>query len=219
MVNQKTPKGPLAGLLVVELGDRIGAAACGSLLAQIGAEVVLLEHADGTPPRGKWTNRPVISAGKRSLRALRSGADIAALLARADVIIGSTDLGGALAMPSRQAHQVTCDITAFGSTGPLAGKAFSDAMVQAIAGIADTTGAPEGPPTPVGLPILEYAAGLYAASGIMAALRIRRATGKGQHVEVALYDCALSALPTFLPFHYVGKPVTRAGNRIDQLLL
>ena len=212
VVSKEKVAGPLAGTLVVELGNRIGAAACGSLLAQIGADVVLLEPMDGTSSCGKWANRPVISAGKRSFRA---GADdvVTRLLERADIIIGSSDLGGPLAMPARKPTQITCDITAFGSTGPMSGLPFPDALVQALSGIADTTGAPDGPPTPVGLPILEYAAGLYAASGVMAALRIRRHTGAGQHVEVALYDCALSALPTFLPFHYVGKPVTRSGNR------
>ena len=100
-----------------------------------------------------------------------------------------------------------------GSSGPLAGRADADALVQAVSGLADITGEPGGPPVLSGFPIAEGMAALVAASGIIAALRERTLSGRGQALEVALYDCAFSTYVAFMPFPLTGQAVTRAGNR------
>ena len=134
------------------------------------------------------------------------------MLHSADIVLLSSDV--TVTPESEWRHdQIICDITAFGDSGPLSGLAYSDAMVQAVSGIVDTTGNPADPPAPVGFPILEFCAGIYAAAAVIVALRVRRLHERGQRIDIALFDCALSTLSTFLPFHMVGKPAIRAGNR------
>ncbi len=206
--------GALSDLLVLELGDRVGVGACGSLLAQLGAEVILVEPTHTGLAAHKWRNRAVMAAGKRSL--VDDCSDprgvTRALLESADVVLLSSDVTSAPKWSKGQ-QQVVCDITAFGACGPLAHRAYSDTLVQALAGVADTTGDPAGPPSIIGFEVLEFAAGIYAVSAVLAALRVRQSCTMGQDVEIALFDCAVAALSTFLPFPMVGKTISRSANR------
>ncbi len=217
---------PLQGLLVAEVGERIAAGACGSLLAQLGACVVVLEPPSGktASAAGKWRRRASAVAGKLSLlvdeddpgdRALREE-----LMRHADVVLFSSDFAPGAPAWSREAGadeiargQVLCDITAFGHSGPLAGRGGSEALVQALGGIVHTTGFAEGGPELVRTPILEMSTGLYAASAVLAALHVRRLRGAGQRIDMALMDAAVNALPNFFVLHYAGEPAERAGNR------
>ena len=209
------PTPPLAGLLVVEHGDRLGTTVCGSLLAQLGADVAIVERSHA-PARHKWTSRASSVLGKRSIlvRAGDAGDDafLDELLRAADIVLLSSDVSHDCRHRPLP-EQIICDITAFGSSGPLSGRPYSDALVQAIAGLADTTGDPDAGPSLIGFPFCEVSAGIYAAASTLVAQRVRRTRGIGQLIDVALFDCAVSALSTFLPFHAVGKAVTRAGNR------
>jgi len=209
---QEAHQPPLAGLLVVEYGDRLAVTACCTLLAQLGAEVVLIERPQSASTY-KWTDRTLCAAGKRSviIDPARDAAMLAELLQRADIIVSSSDVTPLTLGPDTP-NRIVCDITAFGGTGPLTGTPASDAEVQSLSGLADTTGNPAGAPTLIGFPFCELSAGLYAAAAIMVACRVRRTQGPGQHIDIALFDCAVNALSTFLPFHMIGKPVTRAGN-------
>jgi crotonobetainyl-CoA:carnitine CoA-transferase CaiB-like acyl-CoA transferase len=151
-------------------------------------------------------------AEKRILSLEEERAEIARAAAAADVLLTSSDVsrGCASFHPERQ---IACDITAYGASGPMAGKPHCDALVQAFAGLADTTGEPNAPPTLCPFPQTEGMAALYAAAGVLTALRVRERSGFGQGIEIALFDCAFSTLSTFLPFHFSSRPVTRAGNR------
>jgi len=199
-------------MLVVEYGDRLAVAACCTLLAQLGAEVVLIERPEPAATH-KWSDRTLCSAGKRSvvIDPVQDAALLERLLRQADIIVSSSDVTP-LSLARGTPARIACDITAFGATGPLSGTAASDAQVQSLSGLADTTGNPTGAPTLIGFPFCELSAGLYAAAAIMVACRVRRTQGPGQHIDIALFDCAVNALSTFLPFHMIGKPVTRAGN-------
>lgn len=214
----------LGHLRVVELGQRVAAGACGSLLAQLGAQVILVE-----PPvprtNDKWANRPVTAAGKSSIvidRASASGrTELQSLIEDADVVLLSTDLCAderALWDGPRPRSQLVCDITAFGHSGPLAGKAMPEALVQAHSAVADTMGDRDGPPALIGAPLLDMESAVYAAAAIVAALRVRRRLGFGQRIEIALYDVAVNALLTFIPMHLIGRPSGRAGNRHPTLV-
>src|SRR5512145_148736 len=141
----------LAGIVVTEVGTRVGAGVCGSLLRQLGATVVLVEPATGPDARGLTLSRQ-LSAGKLSFAPTSgSAADrklLERLLVRSDVILTSSDVDPQLSPAVRTDLEtggaVICDITAFGATGPLAGQGYSDLQVQAFSGVVDTTGMADG---------------------------------------------------------------------------
>lgn len=198
---------PLEGVRVVELGTRIAAGAAGSLLAQLGADVLLVEPRTAKPTKGKWQARALFAAGKRSIVSDPDEAILSTVLGTADVVLTSSDVDPA--WPGCRSA-ILCDLTAFGSSGPLAGQPEDDAAIQALAGITETTGAANGPALAVGAPVLELSASLYAAAAVIAALREPGRTP--QRIEVALFDCAVNALTTFLPAHFGGKAPSRIGN-------
>ncbi|MHA1114195.1 MAG: CoA transferase, partial [Alphaproteobacteria bacterium] len=138
------------------------------------------------------------------------------VLDAADVVLTSSDLAGPFADAAAgldDGRRVICDLTAFGSDGPLAGEPHPDALVQALTGLMDTSGFADGPPQGMPAPILEFSAAIYGAAAVLAALRVRGGGGGGQGIEVALYDCAVSMLTTFLAAHFGGGRARRVGNR------
>ena len=207
---------------MLELGVRIGASVAGSALAELGATVVFVESPcllDSSPT--KISCREQFAAGKLSLLWDRgSEADqrlLAKLVDAADVVLLSSDLDAenARVMHGKAANAVVCDITAFGSSGPLSGRAFSDMQIQALSGILECTGVPGGEPALVPLPLVEHMAGLYAVGAILCALRQKRRDGFVQPVEISLYDVAFAAMTSFLAPALDGQTqdVTRVGNR------
>lgn len=214
----------LGNLRVLELGARVGAGACGGLLAQLGAEVILVE-----PPRpsdtDKWQNRPAMAAGKSSIVIDDTSAEgrqqLAKLLTSADVVLLSSDLSSTCNWvwnAPRPAQQIICDITAFGRSGPMAGTPLPETLVQAYSAVADTMGENDGPPALIGAPLLDMEAAAYAAAAIIAARRVVRQHGFGQRIEIALYDVAVNSLLTFIPMYLVGKASGRNGNRHPTLV-
>ena len=209
----------LDGPIVVELGDRAAVGLCGGLLAQLGARVILVEPR--APSRhDKWRQRPVCAAGKQSIVLDRGNphdrAWLESLVALADVLLLSSDVTDedrALWQRPRDRRLVICDITAFGHTGPLAGTALPEALVEAMTGIVDTTGPQGGAPAAVGTPVLETHAAAYAACAVVAALRVARKQGTGQRIDVALFDVGVTSLVNHLALHAAGKPTGRTGNR------
>ena len=201
---------PFSNVLVVEAGRRIAVAAAGRLLADLGATVVILDEPDG------GGNAP-LRVGKRSLAlsgdAERDAPALTRLIGAADVVLRSSDAPCPWdALVAAPPACIDCDVTAFGA--PLRpGPAWPEPLIQALAGLVDTTGPKGGAPGLSRVPAIEFAAGLYAAAAVAAALRTRAAGGPGQAVTVGLYDCAVNALATFLPLHFGGKQPSRAGNR------
>ena len=195
---------PLDGITVAELGGRYAVGACGSLLSQLGATVLYVEGDD--LPGDKWAHRATYALGKEPLPADRRQAAIEA----ADIILTSSDIDGD---KTRYENAIHIDLTAFGHTGPLAGKPYSDALIQALTGVADTNGQEGGAPFAAGAPILEYEAAIYGAAAAVAALRVRRLGGPNQFGDISLFDCGINSLPTYLPAHYDGKIPKREGNR------
>lgn len=210
-------EGALAGTLVVEIGSRVGAGVCGSLLAQLGATVVLVEDAGQKQRSGKALHRAQFSAGKLSIVAdpAREPGLFRDLIASCDAVVCSSDQDGSLLPPGAAERQVVCDITAYGHTGALAEKPDSELQIQAVTGIMETTGLSDGPPVPIALPVVEFMTGVYAAASTIAALRVKAASGAGQLIDMALYDCAFAAMATFLPRVLTGdtEPIKRIGNR------
>jgi crotonobetainyl-CoA:carnitine CoA-transferase CaiB-like acyl-CoA transferase len=209
---------PLDGIRVLELGWRVGISACGALLAQLGAEVMVIEpHQTSTD--GKWRHRAASMAGKHSVVLCGDAAEDHALISkvapRVDVILSSGDWSGshsAWELPV-SAGTIACDITAFGHSGPLAGLSGTCETVEALSGVLDTNGLSDCPPIPCGTEVLEFSAALFACSSILAALHLREKEGIGQRIDIALYDTAINALVNFIPLHMTGQAVTRSGNR------
>ena len=199
----------LKGLLVAEHGGRTGVAVCGSLLAQLGATVVTVEHPHAA---GKWAFRDQFSAGKLSVLA----ADFAGLPPQAhaafDVVLLSSDVSHDPGAASTR--QVVCDVTALGAGNT--DDNLTDAEIQALTGILATTGMPNEAPRPIPFPLVEYLAGINAASAVIAAHIERRRSGLGQRADIALYDCGFLATSSFLARLLAPSPcgeIRSMGNR------
>jgi crotonobetainyl-CoA:carnitine CoA-transferase CaiB-like acyl-CoA transferase len=130
-----------------------------------------------------------------------------------DVIIVSSDRCDAerrkiVTQLKASGETIVCDITAKGND-----TAYSDAQIQAMSGLMDTTGFAASAPVLIGVPFAEISAALYASAAVAAALRVRRMAGLKQNIEVNLFGCAINALTTFLPAAFNGDPAERVGNR------
>ncbi|WP_328394042.1 CaiB/BaiF CoA-transferase family protein [Nocardia sp. NBC_00416] len=202
-------------LLVVEMGNRIAVGACGSLLANLGADVVVIEPPAAVGRKrlgGKWIDRVTAVAGKRVVTASPDNAAlIDDLIARADVVVVSSDEPDHRALTGH--HAIICDVTAFGSTGPLSGTGGSEQLLQAWSSTAWLTGQRTGAPVISTVAALDMEAAVYAASAILAALRYRNITGTRQQIEIAVFDVAINALAAFLPLPMTGSSAIRNGNR------
>lgn len=205
----------LDGVLVVEIGERRAVAACGLLLAQAGATVVVVEPEDAGD-HAKWKSRPTLMAGKESLSLSDANDRIDDAIRAADVVLLSSDLDRAAlsGLVARiGADRIVCDITGFGPDAPPERRGWPEKIMQAYCGVADITGPAEAPPTPSDVAVLEFHSGIYGAAGVLAALRVRDRDGIVQRVDISMHECGINSLATFLPLHYGGKKTRRAGNR------
>jgi crotonobetainyl-CoA:carnitine CoA-transferase CaiB-like acyl-CoA transferase len=208
----------LQNVTVVEAGGRGAVAICGSLLAQMGATVITIENRDKS---AKAVHRAQYSAGKLSFQpdpdSEGDQALLAKLLACGDIVLTSSDVDPAWLQVAgtKSSGNVVCDITAFGRSVTLAGRALSEVEVQAISGIMDTTGFPDGPPVPIRVPIVDVIAGSYAVVAVLAAHRVRRQRGFGQLIDMALFDAAFASLRSFLTTVLTSDNAdsSRLGNR------
>lgn len=223
---------PLSGLKVLDF-TRVLAGPFGSaMLADAGADVIKIEPFEGDDYRhmgyqvdGRSTNFEFVNRGKRSVRLnlkAPGAADVIAKLAQwADVALENFKPGVANRLGIGYEHLshlnpglVYCSISGFGQTGPWAERPAYDVIIQAMTGLMDLTGDPEGPPTFVGESVADVAAGMFASWGVMAALWQRSRTGRGRHLDVAMYDCIMSMMPTAVSRVVAGgTTATRVGNR------
>jgi len=225
--------GALAGLKVVDLSRVLAGPYCAQILADHGAEVVKVE-----PPAGDETRDwgppflddgsafyVSVNRGKRTIALdlnIEAGREVLLrLLEDADVLVenfkaGTMErwgLGFETVLRGRFPRLVHCTITGFGTDGPWGGMPGYDLFVQAWSGIISLNGAPESGPNRLGLPFIDLSTGMNAAFGVMLALRQREQSGRGQHVEVALFDVALSMLIPAAQIYFIsGKPPGLTGN-------
>jgi crotonobetainyl-CoA:carnitine CoA-transferase CaiB-like acyl-CoA transferase len=223
----------LAGLRVLDLSRFIAGPYCAMMLGDMGAEVVKIEP----PGEGEYARRAlpavagqslytfIVNRNKKSLAIdLRHEAGLAVLrglIAQADVLVENFRPGtmekmglGWDEVHALNPRLVMARISGFGQDGPLATKQCFDGVAQAMSGLMDMTGHPDGPPTMIGSFICDYSTGMYAALGILAALNARHASGVGQLVDVSLLESAASMLMTAIPQQKLfGTTMTRVGSR------
>ena len=209
---------PLAGLKVLELARILAGPWAGQLLGDLGADVIKVESPAGDDTRSwgpPFTDNPdgstdaayyhACNRGKRSVIAdFTCAADVErvrALAAEADVLIENFKLGGLAkygldyaSLAAINPRLVYCSITGFGQDGPYAPRPGYDFVVQGMSGIMDLTGEPDGAPQKMGVAFADVFTGLYATVAIQAALAMRARTGRGQHIDMALFDCMTGVL-------------------------
>jgi crotonobetainyl-CoA:carnitine CoA-transferase CaiB-like acyl-CoA transferase len=204
-------KYPLEGVRVLELANFMAGPFAGMLLSDQGADVVKVEQpgvgdaSRHSPPlvNGEGAGFMSINRGKRSLainlKAPEGKAAFRRLVEQADVLIENFRPGtmndlelGPDALLELNPRLVFCSISGFGQTGPWRERAGLDLIAQATSGLMSITGEPGGAPVKAGAPVADLTTGLYAAFSIMAALRERERSGRGQYVDLSLFECALS---------------------------
>lgn len=199
----------LEGLKVIEICQIAAGPFCGSLLADMGADVIKIEPPDGDglrqwPPisNGDSENFAALNRNKRSivLDLKRPGdvQDAIELIGQADVVIENFRPGvmrrlglGYDVLAALYPALVYCSISAFGQEGPRVEQGGFDLTVQAISGVMSVTGEPDGPPVKCGVPICDFGAGLYAAYSIACAVLKARRDGVGDHIDVSMLGAAL----------------------------
>jgi len=223
---------PLTGIKVVELARILAGPWAGQVLADLGAEVVKVESPEGDDTR-RW-GPPFVGDDAAYFHATNRGktsvvADFATeegraavleLVREADVLVENFKLGGLakFGLDYESLHEVNprlvyCSITGFGHDGPYASRAGYDFIVQGMSGIMDLTGEPNGPPQKIGVAYADILTGLYAVIAIQAALRQREATGRGQLIDMALFDVMTGTLANQAMNYLVsGVNPTRLGN-------
>ncbi len=225
--------GLLAGVRVLDLSRVMSGPFCTAMLADLGAEVVKIER----PGAGEDSRRfgpfrdgesayfLLLNRGKKSVTLdLKSGAGrglLRRLAAVSDVLVenfrpGVTERLGIdhASLQPANPRLVYASISGFGGEGPHAGRPAYDLVVQAMSGLMDLTGQPDGPPTAAGESVADVCSGMFAAWGIVAALFARERTGEGRRVDVAMLDSVFSMLLTALSLGlYTDRRPTRVGNR------
>jgi crotonobetainyl-CoA:carnitine CoA-transferase CaiB-like acyl-CoA transferase len=226
-------QGALEGLRVLDLTRILAGPLCTMMLGDMGADVIKVEP-PGTGDDTRTWGPPFagtesayflgVNRNKRSITlnmAGRSGQEILAkLIAQCDVLVENFKAGtlekwgfGNDWLEEHAPRVIRCSITGYGSTGPKAGLPGYDFILQAESGLMSICGDAEGEPMKYGVAIVDICTGMLASNSILAALQARERTGKGQHVEVSLFDSSLAMLANVASNHLVsGRDARRFGN-------
>ncbi len=227
---------PLAGLKVVELARILAGPWAGQTLADLGAEVIKIESPAGDDTR-QWGPPFIDREGDRSAAYFHStnrgkasvavdfrspeGQDrVRDIIRDADIVIENFKVGGLArygldyaSLAAINPGLIYCSITGFGQDGPYAHRAGYDYIIQGMSGLMSITGHPDGQPTKVGVAVTDVFTGVYATTAILAALHQRGITGKGQHIDMALLDVAVSVTANqAMNYLSTGTAPGRLGN-------
>jgi formyl-CoA transferase len=200
----------LSGIRVLELGQVMAGPFCAMQLADMGADVIKIEPPGGEPTRNmggrageNGTAFAALNRGKRSivldLKTTEGRDALIRLASSADILIENfrpgvmRELGVDYASLSvHNPRLIYASISGYGQTGPHAGKGGFDLIAQGVSGVMSVTGEPGRPPAKAGIPVTDLAAGLFAATAILAALHYRASTGRGQHIDTSLMEAGLA---------------------------
>ncbi|MEZ5849088.1 MAG: CoA transferase [Hyphomicrobiaceae bacterium] len=215
---------PLEGIKVIELAQNLAGPFAGDILGQLGADVIKIERPGGGDDARGWgppihgdtaTTFMAVNKGKRSVTLDLKDADAIAwlkdLVRHADVVVqnlrpGAVEELGLAAndLLAINPRLVYASLSAFGHTGPKAMDPGYEPILQGFSGMMMMNGEDGGPPTRVGMQVLDLGTGLWAALGIVSAIHRRTTTGKGGTVDASLLETALG----WMSCHFAGYSVT-----------
>ena len=233
--------GALDGITVLDLSRILAGPTCTQLLGDLGARVIKIENpGSGGDDTRSWgppyvndlagnptdlsayfmaTNRNKLSVAV-DIATAEGQATIRALAATADILVENFKPGGLAkygldhaSLCAAHPGLIYCSISGYGQTGPNAAKPGYDLMAQGYGGMMSLTGEPDGMPMKVGVGVADVMCGMYATTGILAALHHRTKTGAGQHIDVALVDTQIAWLINEgVNFLTSGQVPQRRGN-------
>lgn len=225
--------GALDGIRVIDFTRVLAGPYCTMMLGDLGAEVIKVEQpgsGDGTRQWGPpWigeesayflsTNRNKKSM-TLNLKHKEGQRLVHKLIGSADVLVENFRPGTAAELgldyeklAAEYPSLIYCSITGYGKNGPYHERSGYDFMIQAQGGILSITGPEDGPPSKVGVAIVDITAGLHAAIAILAALFHRKQSGEGQHIDIALFDTQVGWLANVAHNYFAtGAPPKRYGN-------
>ncbi|HEY5902370.1 MAG TPA: CoA transferase, partial [Anaerolineales bacterium] len=226
------PDAALAGLRVLDFSRVLAGPYCTMLLADFGAQVIKVESPAGDDTRqwgppwldGESAYFLSVNRSKRSIvldLKKPAGLEIARrLAARADVLVENFKAGAMAgfgldyaSLSRTNPGLIYCSITGYGQDGPCRSLAGYDFIIQAESGLMSITGPVEGPPYKVGVAIVDITAGMFASHAILAALHHRDQSGRGQYIDVSLFDSQLGWLANVAQNYLVsGQAPRRYGN-------
>lgn len=224
--------GALAGCKVIDLSRVLGGPYCTQILGDHGADVYKIEPPTGDetrswgPPFLDGTASYFLGVNRNKfglsldLSVPQGQAFLKTLLQDADVLVenfkpGTLEKWGldTETLQTLFPRLIHCRISGFGADGPLGGLPGYDACAQAMCGLMSVNGEADGPPTRVGLPVVDMVTGLNAALAILLAVNERHRSGKGQFLDITLFDCAISLLhPHAANYFLSGNTPQRTGN-------
>jgi len=227
----------LEGITVLDLTHMLSGPYGTMLLADMGARTIKIEP----PGSGEGTRRLLEHSpdyarggmGAYFLTLCRNKESVAidlkneeghelflGLVRKADIVVSNFGAGVTRRLRIDHAHLsavnariITCSVSGFGETGPFPNRPAFDLVAQGMGGGMSLTGYPDAEPLRAGIPIGDLAGGLFGVIGILSALQARQTTGRGQHVDISMFDCQISLLNYIATMYLMsGKSPPRSGN-------
>jgi len=226
-------EGALAGLRVLDLTRVLAGPVCAMMLGDMGAEVIKVEPVGGGDDTRTWGPPFLdgesayflgVNRNKRGITlnmAVKAGQEVlAGLIAKSDVLVENFKTGtlarwgfDAAWFEQHAPRVIRCSITGYGTTGPKAAMPGYDFILQAESGLMSICGEPDGAPMKYGVAIVDLCTGMLASNAILGAVNARTRTGRGQQVEVSLFDSGLFLLANVASNHLAsGRDARRFGN-------
>ena len=232
-MSSENSAGALDGIRVLDLSRILAGPLCTMMLGDMGADVIKVEPVGSGDDTRSWG--PPFAGGesayflginrnKRSITLNMAGKPgqeiLAKLIAACDVLVENFKFGtlekwgfGNEWLGANAPRVIRCSITGYGSSGPRAALPGYDFILQAESGLMSICGEPDGTPMKYGVAIVDIVTGMLACNSILAAVHARHRTGRGQHVEVSLFDSSLAMLANVASNHLIsGKEARRFGN-------
>ena len=231
---------PLDGIRVLDLSSFIAGPYCAAILGEYGAQVIKVEHPEGGEAGRRFgtpTDIPDLSLSFQNdnrnkvsvtldLKAPQDQEKLRQLTRRADVLVENFRPGtlerwgcGPETLHELNPALVICRITGYGQTGPYRDRPGFARIAHAVGGLTALAGMPDGPPvTPGSSSLADYFSGMYGAMGVLMALRAAEATGRGQVIDVALYESIFRILDeTATAYAFNGTVRGREGRMTRQV--